>query len=375
MAKRARRLHRRTLSWKAWKKEKRRNPEGEQVVLYRGEQRIRARATGRRGMPSVFCLDRNPDETIAFLAQMRETILTRGAQNAGKVQTRSSYPRLTGWFDFGTIGTLGVSAALVLAALFDRQKSMTGWRLSTINEHEWRPEVRAIFRMVGFHQLLEMSPQTGKTVDLGAVRVLRFVSGDDANGMLVGPVQEALTALVPEDEQESLLYAEPYGGILEAILNSSTWAYPEGTVWDFPQVERWWITGAVDYDDKSVSIAVYDQGITIPVSLPKWKHWTELESRLQRLGARLGFVGSPDDPRNDGAAIALAAKIARSKTDLPQHGKGLHTMLEVAQRAKHGRLRILSRYGEYVWERGRPTIIRNLPTALSGTLIEWTLDL
>ncbi len=326
-------------------------------------------------MPEVLCLDENPDETLRFLSLMRRRILDHTIQVKGRGPRPRGVPVISSYFDFSTMRRIGVSAALVIAALFDRQKRITSWKLSTIDEHKWDRDVVAVFRAVGFHELLEMRPSGDATLDLGQFRVLRFVSGHNADGQLVSTVQDALTALLPEEEAAKLLFAEAYGGMLEAVLNSSTWAYPDGHVWPEPAVERWWMTGAVDLRNNTVSISVLDQGVTIPVSLPNWTHWNQVQQRLNRLGERLGFVGESDDPRNDGAAIALATKVAKSSTQLPQHGKGLNTMLEVAERAKHGRLRILSRFGEYTWERGKKATIKARQDALDGTLVEWTLVL
>lgn len=367
----------RRLDWKAWRKRQRISPEGQPITVFRDHQRMSARAGQRIEMPGTFCLDRNPDETIAFLEMMRARVLRHAmaARVAVKRRNRAGPPFVESYFDFGAMKELGVSAALILAALFDRQKMITGWRLATIDEHLWEPSVRALLWALGFHELLKMHPEGEHTLNVGNVRVLRFVSGDNADGSLAGQLQETLAELLPDEEGQKLLYAEPYGGIFEAILNSWNWAYPEGHHWEVPPLKKWWMTGAVDLSRNSVSIVVYDQGVTIPFSLPQWRHWGELQARLQRLANRLGFAGPPDDPRNDGAAIALATKIARSRTNLPQHGKGLHTMREVAERARHGRLRILSRHGEYVWERGRKPVVRSRDAAVRGTLIEWTLDL
>jgi hypothetical protein len=82
-----------------------------------------------------------------------------------------------------------------------------------------------------------------------------------------------------------------------------------------------------------------------------------------------------EDPSNDATAIRLAVSVARSKTGLPQHGKGLNTMVEVADRAAIGRLRIISRNGEYVWEKGKKPVARSHEHSIGGTLIERRLHL
>jgi hypothetical protein len=127
--------------------------------------------------------------------------------------------------------------------------------------------------------------------------------------------------------------------------------------------------------NKSVTVAVYDQGISIPASLPRWEHWSKVERMARRVVARTGLVAPLENPQNDASAIRLAMTVARSKTRLPQHGKGLNTMVEVVERAAAGRLRIISRNGEYVWDKGKKPRATNHAHSIGGTLIEWRLQL
>src|SRR5271166_10838 len=153
------------------------------------------------------------------------------------------------------------------------------------------------------------------------------------------------------------------------------WAYPTDYVDDSPVLRRWWMTGAIDTEKKTVTVAVYDQGVSIPATLPHSEYWNKIQRRLLSLAAKAGLTAPPGDPVYDATAIRLAMTLARSRTGLPQHGKGLHTMLEVAQRARSGRLHIISRNGEYVWENGRKPFSRNLANSIGGTLVEGRLQL
>jgi len=263
-----------------------------------------------------------------------------------------------------------------MASFYDRLKWITGNKLYTVDEHLWPKNVLAMLRSVGFHELLEMRPQSAMIGAESNLRVLKFISGERAEGEEFGRLQEALVNFLPEDEREFLLYAEPYSGMLEAALNAYMWAYPPKYAADeCPVMPRWWMTGAIDTEKKAVTVAVYDQGASIPATLPHSEHWNKIKTRMVSLAARAGLTAPPGDPVYDGTGIRLAMALAKSKSGLPQHGKGLHTILEVAQRARSGRLRIISRNGEYVWETGKKSFSRNLSCSIGGTLVEWRLHL
>lgn len=326
-------------------------------------------------MPAIFCLDQNPEETIAFLAKMRANLLARAVATASRKKKKSFKARpIPGYYDFATLRYISPTAGLLLAALYHRVKSITGQKLHTINEHRWDIGVRSTLRSVGFHELLEMKKPEKLQKEEGVI-VQKFTSGSQAEGEPVGKLQEALANLLPQQMAEKLLEAEPYGGMFEAVLNSHSWAYPTGFEWDYPPLCNWWLTGAVDLEKGRVTVVVFDQGISIPVSLPHWEHWNQIEARAKRFAARWKITQPIEHYSNDGYAIRLAMTIAKSQTHLPQHGKGLHTMVEVAQRARHGRLRIISRNGQYTWETGRKPETTTYSNPISGTLVEWTLDL
>jgi len=327
-------------------------------------------------MPGIFSLDDNFIETVEYLTELRTKLRSSIPESKiAKAITRRARRHILSYNDFSTINKISPAAALVLAAEFDRWRIQANTKLFTVNERFWKPEVLSVLYALGFHELLDMRPPGPHAAEIGTLRILRFSSGDQAEGEYAGTLQDSLAILLPEDDAERLLYIEPYAGIFEAILNSRSWAYPENFDWEHEPVRRWWITGAVDSSKRQVTVVAYDQGISIPVSLPRWKHYGRFQQTMQRIASRYGLAAPFGDPSYDGTAIRLAMDIARTATDMKQHGKGLHTMREVAERATHGRLRILSRAGEYVWETGRKPLARNHPLSIGGTLIEWQLQL
>ncbi len=388
----AKRSEKDKLRWKEWRRIKRGGSPSQKVHVFAEGKRVRVVARGRIPMPKVFCLDQNIEETLKFLEFVRRIILGEAVEyqlrEEARLKREASRPPahrkqrhrrrpLRSYVDFKSLRTITPTAALVLAALYDRRKAITGFRPFTIDEHLWNDDVLRVLRSVGFHELLEMQPAQDEAQVAGEqnIRILKFVSGQQVAGQELGNLQEALAEFLPQEERELLLYAEPYAGMIEAALNSHMWAYPSGHDWDFPPLTRWWMTGAIDQRNKTVTVAVYDQGISIPASLPRWEHWSKVERIGRRFLARTGLSAPLEDPSNDATAIRLAVTVARSKTGLPQHGKGLNTMVEVADRAAVGRLRIISRNGEYVWEKGKKPVARSHEHSIGGTLIEWRLQL
>lgn len=371
----AARLHKRHLNWKEWRRD-RRSQTIREVRVYRDGKEFSAIARRSIPLPETLCLDTNCAATLRFLDRAWDDVLKMATRPKQTItRSRGQPPTLQRYYDFTTLRHVSPAAALVMASLFQRSKSITGYKLSTIDEHKWDPVAAWVLRELGFHELLEMRPLRDAEEAVGDLRILRFKSGTDAAGEPPGRLQEALVDLLPDVLREDLMTAEPYGGMFEAILNSHSWAYPADHKWEYPILPNWWITGAVNSKTNAVTVCVFDQGVSIPVSLPRWTHWNALELRGKRLVEKLKLSRPIDHYSNDGLAIQLAMKISRTRTQLPQHGKGLHTMIEVAQRARHGRLRILSRHGEYIWETGRKPRSMTHEHPLRGTLVEWQLQL
>lgn len=242
--------HSAAVRWKEWRRVANGGVPSHKVIIFRDGKRVRAKAQVATPMPKVFCRDQNPEETLAFLARMRSAVLGQAVEyqkrEAVEQQRRQRFSRpparrrrpprnfLRSYFDFKSLRVISPTAALVLAALYDRRKAITGFRPITIDEHLWKPNIIRLLRSVGFHELLEMRAESDDTGAEESIRVLKFVSGEQVAGQELGNLQNALAEFLPQDDRERLLYAEPYSGMIEAALNSHMWAYPKGHTWDFP---------------------------------------------------------------------------------------------------------------------------------------------
>src|SRR5438034_933972 len=99
-----------------------------------------------------------------------------------------------------------------------------------------------------------------------------------------------------------------FGGEVEASSTPTICRLPDSRRHQLRAIAR--MTGAIDTDQKTVTVAVYDQGISIPASLPQWKHWGRLEKMLRRISGT-GELSTRDD-----VSIRLAMAISRSATNL-----------------------------------------------------------
>ena len=162
-----------------------------------------------------------------------------------------------------------------------------------------------------------------------------------------------------------------YEALVEATENVMTHAYASNPPHDEFVVKRWWMTGAVDRRDGKLTIVVYDQGATIPATLPDSLVWRE---KLRKFSPRL--FGTQEGIRssyNDDRLLKLAMSRPTSSTGKANHGKGLGVLKSVIGHCEQGRLLVISRRGEYVYRSGGRPSYRRLSVPLYGTLIQWDL--
>ena len=88
-----------------------------------------------------------------------------------------------------------------------------------------------------------------------------------------------------------------------------------------------------------------------------------------------GFPYDPEDATSDGMALRTALKIAVSSTNDEFRGKGLSMMADFLNSCRGGRLRIVSRCGTLVKEKGAKAVVETHSQRLPGTLVEWDVSL
>ena len=102
----------RALLWKEYRRVKRGGPPPEKVTVFREGKRQRAWAYAKTLMPSVFCLDNNIEETLAFLATARVKLLGDAAKWARSKTSPRLSRYLRTYFDFASIKSISPTAAL-----------------------------------------------------------------------------------------------------------------------------------------------------------------------------------------------------------------------------------------------------------------------
>jgi hypothetical protein len=123
-----------------------------------------------------------------------------------------------------------------------------------------------------------------------------------------------------------------------------------------------------------MTAVVFDRGVTIPITLPKWRQYEGVASRLKAsIGQSVGLVGPASDPKYDGHATAAAVEESVTSTELPQHGHGLAQMRDFVSQCRNGHLRIMSRCGEVVFRPNAKPVVIAHDISVGGTLIEWSV--
>jgi len=314
--------------------------------------------------PHTLCLDTNYEETVAFFHDLR--VHTRMPSRGALMPPSGRRPARIGWVrglrDMTTLKSISAGAALILASEYDRVGRVYGFPPVTIDLHRWDPYVCTTLSRLGFFELLELEPYKNEPAD--AIIIKPMVCNSQAKG---SEAIEHVKELFSEVGGQKSVRIDLSSGVIDAIENAVDHAYPE----DWPEVRwrapLWWFTGAADPSNQKMTLAIYDHGITIPVSLPKkWSvgHLTQIAQALFKLPFR------PDDPTFDAQAIDTAMAIGATSTGQEFRGKGLAKMKDLISRCPSGQLRIVSGYGECVYGADGSKLIRNHPTPLPGTYVQ-----
>lgn len=365
-----------------------RHTQARTAIIYRRGKYAEATGLALNGarMPSLFCLQRNPAETLSFVQALGASIDKKLRQFEGRHPTKKRKP--ISWCDFSTIDEISTSAALVLAAEFDRSRLIFKTKLFAIEVDSWKPEVVAALRQIGLFELLDIDvdPSAGglwQGDDRSSI-ILKMQSGDEHDGRKLADLKDRLVDIavhalgLPNQNEEDAIVAwsnrflAVYTILSEAMDNVVEHAYRAVQPGRLNSVHRWWMTAAVSPTERRLVIAIYDRGSTIPATLPAWRNF----NRVSRVWNRMfGFPYDPEDATSDGMALRTALKIAVSSTNDEFRGKGLSMMADFLNSCRGGRLRIVSRCGTLVKEKGAKAVVETHSQRLPGTLVEWDVSL
>jgi hypothetical protein len=98
---------------------------------------------------------------------------------------RGRIPYIKGYYDFSLIKKISTSAALVLAATYDRNQRLSGINTFAVRLAEWHPVVRATMRELGFFDILNI--EASVPVDPTPEQmILRFRAGSKVDPTQIG---------------------------------------------------------------------------------------------------------------------------------------------------------------------------------------------
>lgn len=330
--------------------------------------------------PARLSIRRNSIETLEFIGSTRDRLNIRDAyENPGKfswlkrAKSKKGLKRITSYVDFSKIEEISTAAALVLTAEYHRASRFMGSLPPVINLAEWSDGVFWPMYQIGFFEAIgKLSEEGLQRKNIHGVEYLPAFSGTSGSDL------EAISANVrkliegfSDIEMDRATRVELNSAIGEAIVNVPKWAYPSDHSFDIPHLSNFWVTASFDPLTRNFTLAVYDQGVSIPISYPK----KQLSDRAKSFLSDLIF-GEPEfEHRDDGAYIACAMEFGSSSSGVAHRGKGLPQMKDLIDHADNGSLMVCSRGGLWQYERGKQPRYQSFRHSIGGTLIEWTICL
>lgn len=304
--------------------------------------------------PRDFTFETNYEGVVSYISELRAKV--------AEIKPNSRDHILA---DLSTIEKLCPSAAICLVAEMERWQRISKKRLYPHTVSKWSADVRANLYSLGFFGLLgtRLPVAFRQRKETDDCIWLPFSSAILVQGAIPKKLRHKIEgALGSIGHQKSVLYKP----MIEAIKNAVEHAYPrefnskhiEGTLGS-----RWWLLGVVNKNTRKISIIVYDQGVTIPASLPS-NNWWE--------GAKKIIHGRPE---SDSLQIEAAVEYGKTRTGLEERGKGLADIVAIAHSDVDNHVQIYSRWGRY---HSIGTEVQNVPQSpvpLSGTLIRWDVCL
>lgn len=192
-----------------------------------------------------------------------------------------------------------------------------------------------------------------RTITSDNVKFWHYKTGKNTDPQAYEELTETIISNIKH--QEAPLFADCLN---EAVNNSVAHAYANeyGKVRQ-KTLQNWWILS--ELKDDQVFVAIFDAGITIPASIRAKDEW-----KLIR------YIKS----WKDGKLLEAVISSSRTRTNLPERGKGLPEMLEFSKSLTEGGLSIISgkayfNYNARIQENKRRTIDNPVP----GTLILWSI--
>lgn len=297
-------------------------------------------------LPDVLSLRSNYERTVEALHAMRRLVLVH------------QRPVL---LDFTDVHEIEAAATLVLTAEIYRCNELVRYSGGRIVSGSYPAdvEVHLQLREMGFYKLIGVPdrPEIKDERDGTArPRFLRFFTFDS----VMAEAAAILTDLVSVGafEMADMVKGRMTGALKEAMGNAVEHAYKE--TGNYPSMKgRWFCAAYVNPTEREMMIALFDQGVGIPITLGA--------TTFERIIAILerGSL-SP----SDGNMISAATELYRTSTGQRGRGRGFRDMKKFVDSCDDGELRVLSNRGSYRYMKGDEKILDHR-LSIEGTLVEW----
>lgn len=326
--------------------------------------------------PKNFCFRANAEEAIKFINQLVEG--SHYTWREGEVLIRrvgsNRLRQINTYFDFSFPDRISTSVAVCLAAEYERMRTLLNQPLFTIDLDKWNQDVFRTLYQIGFFEIAGITPgRTDVVISEGETRTMQIVSSLNADDLSV--IDQSLQSLgeflYPDQDFPENILIDVLTSLSEAFTNVTNHAYPPDYEPDYPHIGRFWVSATANARNRTLTVVVYDQGATIPVTYPRISRTQAVVQFLSRaLFSKEDYVY-----QNDAIYIQAAMRYGGSRTDQKHRGKGLPQMMHILDRIGHGHMTVFSRGG---WcHRGPDGKIESgsLPYSIGGTLIEWEVRL
>lgn len=355
------------------------------VSMWSGDGIKKAICTERpRPAPSIICFSENPTETLQFMSYIQDKLalpkdVVHRTSNSWlkRARKRRKLPQIRGYLDFSRIDHISTSASVVLAANYDRASRLAGRVPPTVNLETWSDPAFTTLYELGFFSIVGHVRQTDERYRdsiSGEFRTMAMISGTNSNELR--SACESIMQLsyfigdshpLRPDVMKALNSA-----LGEALSNVTQHAYPGTYETTHAKVDRWWVSASADRSARTLRVVVYDQGASIPWTLPNRSWASKLDPRKLPL-----LVPRPGQEKNpfDADYIKFAIGEGTSQTYEEHRGQGLPQMRDLVRICGAGSLTILSRAGMCCYTPDEGLMSSALPLPIEGTLIEWEMCL
>jgi hypothetical protein len=327
--------------------------------------------------PKVLCFEKNGDETIKHLTNWIERVALKPIEKRSKEwvkRPKRKTPWIYGYVDYSEIEEISTAASVIIAAEYDRAKTHLNEVPPAINLDRWSTGAFQKLFQMGFFEIVGISQDVSDRFNqAGDVKTMRILTGSDAT--VLEAASRSILQLSEFIDSNSAMPKDVFialnTALSEGMSNVTRWAYPENHIHVYRPVARWWVAATADRRNRTLTVVMYDQGASIPVTFSTKPYAKALQDELKRLVRGTERFAYEDD----GAYILHATSAGSTGSGQGWRGKGLPQMKDLIDMCQAGSLRIVSRGGECVYGHNSGMSELSRKHALHGTLIEWKLVL